>query len=73
MDLMGRPGITAAQRSLFRDGTAQSSGAAHIRARPVLGLPPAHADERVPLVSETEAGGRTAAGETRRRLTGRRN
>jgi hypothetical protein len=29
---------------------------AHIRARPLLGLPPARADERVPLVSETEAG-----------------
>jgi hypothetical protein len=39
-----------------------------IRARPALGLPPARAaDERVPLVSETEAGGRTADGETRRR------
>jgi hypothetical protein len=42
---------------------AQSNSAAHSppaacsRARPALGLPPARAaDERVPLVSETEAG-----------------
>jgi hypothetical protein len=40
----------------------------------MLGLPPTRAaDERVPLVSETEAGGRTADGETRRRRQLRRN